>query len=369
MADTLDRALLEWYDSRRRDLPWRRQRDPYRIWVSEVMLQQTRVETAIPYYLRWLERFPDLLSLARAPEEEVLALWSGLGYYSRARNLHAAVREVASRYGGEVPRDPDAFAALPGVGEYTAGAVLSIAYGLRLPAVDGNALRVLVRLGALEGDITRTAVRREAVRLAARLVPEDRPGDFNQALMELGGSVCVPRRPRCGDCPITAWCEARRRGLEGVLPRRTRRPAAPAVPLAAALIRDGSGRVGLARRPAVGLLAGMWGLPAFEVGAETPAGAVAAALERHLEEAHGLRVRVGPPVARARHVFSHRTWEMTAFAGDLLEAPPEGPGWRWLTPGELEGFPLPRAFSRLVEAAGLVPAAPAGRPERRRSTR
>lgn len=366
MPDTLDRALLEWYDSHRRDLPWRRQRDPYRIWVSEVMLQQTRVETAIPYYLRWLERFPDLPSLARAPEEEVLALWSGLGYYSRARHLHAAVREVVSRYGGEVPRDPATFRALPGVGEYTAGAVLSIAYGLRLPAVDGNALRVLVRLGALDGDTGRAAVRREAVRLAARLVPADRPGDFNQALMDLGGSVCVPRRPRCGECPIAAWCEARKQGLEGVLPQRTRRPAAPEVPVAAALIRDGSGRIGLARRPAGGLLAGMWGLPALEVTAALPAGAVPAALKRHLEKAYGVRVRVGQPVARAWHALGHRTWEMTAFAGDLLEgAPPEGPGWRWLTPGELAGFPLPRAFSRLVEAAGLVPPPP----ERRRSTR
>lgn len=350
----MDRALLNWYDVNRRDLPWRKERDPYRIWVSEVMLQQTRVETAAGYYARWLERFPDLPSLAGASEEEVLALWSGLGYYSRARNLHAAVREVAARYGGRVPPDPEAFAALPGVGEYTAGAVLSIAYGLRLPAVDGNALRVLARVGAIRGDIRRPAVRREVTRLAARLVPADRPGDFNQALMDLGRLVCTPQRPRCAACPVAPWCEARRLGIQELVPERPRRPVPPTVQVAVALVHGQDGRIALVRRPRPGLLAGMWALPAVEL----PDGVseVRAELERHIAEGYGVRVRLGEPVARARHAFSHRAWEMTAFAGAPLDGDgPRDAGWRWLGREELAAFPLPRAFSRILEAAGLVP--------------
>src|SRR5512136_569268 len=214
----LRRALLGWYARRRRALPWRGVRDPYRIWVSEVMLQQTRIATATPYYHAFLGRFPTLAALARARPADVLEAWSGLGYYRRARSLHAAAREVVREHGGRVPDDPAAFERLPGVGRYTAGAVLSIAYGRPLPALDGNAARVLSRLEALPATMRDPAGARRLWALAAARVPADRPGDWNQALMELGATVCTPRAPRCAACPLRRHCRALALGRVDRLP-------------------------------------------------------------------------------------------------------------------------------------------------------
>jgi len=250
------RALLAHYDRDRRALPWRGEDDPYRIWVSEVMLQQTRVETVIPYYRRWLERFPDLATLAAADVDDVLLAWQGLGYYRRARGLHAGARMVREHHGGEVPADHAALIGLPGVGEYTAAAVASIAFGQAVGVVDGNVKRVMARLG----DNPRPTARwlQDA---AQALVDPDRPGDWNQALMELGATVCTPRGPRCGECPLAAWCRARAAGTQEERPAPQARKAVPHEVRATAVVLDGQGRALVVRRGEEGLLAGLWAFP------------------------------------------------------------------------------------------------------------
>jgi A/G-specific adenine glycosylase len=219
---TFSRELLAWYRSGNRDLPWRRSRDPYFIWVSEIMLQQTRVDTVIPYFNRFVERFPTVRDLAEAPEEDVLKLWEGLGYYSRARNLQAAAREVTERYGGKIPDDKEAVSGLKGVGPYTAGAILSIAFNRPEPAVDGNVMRVLSRYFCIDEDIARPATRIRMEGLARELIPEGAAGDFNQALMELGALVCTPRSPHCLICPVMEHCAGRIAGREEELPVKSK---------------------------------------------------------------------------------------------------------------------------------------------------
>ncbi len=248
------RELLAWYRRCKRDLPWRRSRDPYRIWVSEIMLQQTRVETVIPYYHRFMEQFPTIEALADAPEEQVLKAWEGLGYYSRARNLQAAAREVKEEYGGIVPDDPEAVRSLKGVGPYTSGAILSIAYERSEPAVDGNVMRVLSRFFLLTEDIAKPGTRVTIERLARSLIPEGAAGDFNQALMELGATVCTPKSPQCLTCPVMERCGARLEGRVDELPIKAKaKPPRPEA-RAAALVADESGRLLIRRRPADGPL-------------------------------------------------------------------------------------------------------------------
>ena len=264
------RALLDHFDRRRRPLPWRRGRTPYRVMVSEFMLQQTRAETAIPYYDRWLRRFPGWEALADAPADDVLLAWKGLGYYRRARSLHRTAMIVRERYGGRLPEDPAELRTLPGVGEYTAGAVASIAFGLAVPAVDGNVRRVLSRLMDV-GDPTATLLRDEATRL---LDPE-RPGDFNEAMMELGATVCTPRSPRCDDCPVRPHCIADKAGTVSDRPLVRRRRPLPRVAYVTAVVVRGAATSSptapppahtlLTRRPDTGLLAGMWEFPTTEI--------------------------------------------------------------------------------------------------------
>lgn len=250
------RALLDHYDRRARALPWRGEEDPYRIWVSEVMLQQTRVSTVLGYYERWLERFPDVESLARAELDDVLLAWEGLGYYRRARFLHAGARMVREELGGEVPSTFEGLKAIPGLGDYAAGAVASIAFGRVVPAVDGNVRRVLARLRD-EPDPGRRWLRETA----ARLVDPDRPGDWNQALMELGATVCTPASPDCDACPVSVWCAARAAGTQEERPAPAPRKAVPRRTLATAVVVDGSGRALVVRRPEDGLLGGLWAFP------------------------------------------------------------------------------------------------------------
>jgi A/G-specific adenine glycosylase len=235
-AERVRRRLLDWYGRSRRDLPWRRVRDPYAIWVSEVMLQQTRVATVIPYYERFLARFPTLTALARAEESEVLAAWQGLGYYRRARALHRGARAVAADHGGSLPRDLEGLRAIPGIGPYTAGAIASIAFDTPAPVVDGNVTRVLCRLYALGGDPAKNPLRAELWRRAAQLVPAARASDFNQALMELGATVCTPRAPRCDECPLRRACLARSHGSAEALPEKKRRLPTVAVRASAGVV-------------------------------------------------------------------------------------------------------------------------------------
>ncbi len=256
------RRLREWYERSHRALPWRQTRDPYRIWVSEIMLQQTRATAAAPYYERFLERFPDVHSLSAAPEDEVLTVWSGLGYYRRARDLHRAARIIAEA--GGFPRTYEGIRALPGIGEYTAAAVASIAFGLPHAAVDGNVLRVLARLENDSGDAGSAATRRRLNEAAAALLDRRNPGLFNQAMMELGATVCLPRNPRCEECPVSEFCEARRAGREQELPVKIRRGERVRLRQKVLIIAR-NGRVLLRRRDGgSGRLAGFWELPPAE---------------------------------------------------------------------------------------------------------
>jgi A/G-specific adenine glycosylase len=291
-------TLLRWYDERRRELPWRASRDPYVIWVSEVMLQQTQVKTVIPYFERWIRRFPGVRELASAPEADVLHAWQGLGYYSRARSLQRAAQQVMARFSGELPRETESLRSLPGIGPYSAGAIASIAFGERVPVVDGNVIRVLTRLFALRGDPARAPLKNELWRLAGSLVPAERPGDFNQALMELGATVCTPERPRCVECPLLASCHGRALGIATELPELAARPKPTAVAMAAAVIEK-TGRFLVVQRPSdAPRWASMWQFPAVELSAgETPErGALRAA-----RELAGLGVRAEGLLGRIRH--------------------------------------------------------------------
>lgn len=344
-AEIADR-LLEWYGRHGRDLPWRRTRDPYHIWVSEVMLQQTRVETVIPYYERWMEQFPTLQALAEAPEEQVLKAWEGLGYYSRARNLHQAVREVAANYGGSVPDDPEAVAGLKGVGPYTAGAILSIAFNRPVPAVDGNVLRVVARLYAIADDITLPATRRVVTELVKEMIPEGRAAEFNQALMDLGATICTPRLPRCLLCPVREACEGLKAGKVGQLPVKGKARAPRPVERVAALLEQ-NGRLLLTRRPPDGLLAGLWELP----GGDVPAGkSPEDTLRTIFWHAFGVEVEVGEHLVDVTHVFTHLVWHVRCYRAHLVPGPelPETADRRWVAPGELADYPLPTVQRKVL---------------------
>ena len=307
-ASVLRRQLLSWYRARRRDLPFRRTREPYAVLVAEVILQRTRVAAGLPYYERFLAAFPTVQDLAAASESDVLRAWEGLGFYRRARNLHRAAKVIVERHDGSLPADVDALRALPGVGDYTAGAVGSIAFGLHAPAVDGNATRVLARLYRIEDDMSRGASRRRIRAFAADLVPADAPGEWNQALMELGAIVCLPRRPRCRECPAAAECAAFAAGVQGSIPSVAARAPVPVTPVAFVVARN-RGAVLLVRRQS-GLHAGMYGLPGGEVrDDESPE----AAVRRHLAVL-GVRGGALKPLGPVRHAFSHLRWEGTAFA-------------------------------------------------------
>jgi A/G-specific adenine glycosylase len=338
---TLHRALLAWYARNRRDLPWRRGRDAYRVWISEVMLQQTTVRSAVPYYEAFLERFPAVGDLAGAPEDEVLAAWSGLGYYHRARNLHRAARHLADRHAGRFPRTLEAALAVPGVGLYTASAVLSIAYGLPLPVVDGNVRRVLARLFALRGPEWRG--QGAFYNLAEELLDREEPGEWNQALMELGATVCAPRKPACPACPLRVHCRGRALGLADELPEGRPRRAPVEVTVAAALIEEGD-RLLLVRREEGPLLGGMWEVPQTSLESRGLPD-----LAREVEQRHGLRLVPGPLAVRARHAITFRRIRLEGYRARLRQSPPADPDrYRWVSPAEAAGLPTSSMTRKLL---------------------
>jgi A/G-specific adenine glycosylase len=327
-SPSLAADLVAWYRANLRPLPWRRTREPYAIWVSEIMCQQTRVDTATPYWERWMARFPTVGALAEAPLDDVLGLWAGLGYYGRARNLHRAARVVVADHAGELPRSADGLRAIPGIGRYTAGAIASIAYDEAAPVVDGNVARVLARVFALEDDVRSTAGQRALWQHAAELVPADAPGDFNQGLMELGATICTPAKPRCAMCPLAARCAARAAGRQDELPVVPRRKRADELPrlrqIAAWIERDG--RVLLAQRPAGGLYGGLWELPQA---ARRPA----------LVAAFGGRLELAARAAvRHRQLLSHRRLEIELRPATLTGRVPRLEGYQrttWCAPARL----------------------------------
>lgn len=299
-------ALLAHFGANRRPLPWRSDRNEYRVAVSEFMLQQTRAETAASYYKRWLRRFPDWDALARASSDEVVREWQGLGYYARARNLHRAARMVRDEFGGRLPADPRALKALPGVGDYTAAAIASIVHGSPAAAVDGNVRRVLSRLLDV-ADPAQSQLRREA----SRLLDPERPGDFNEAMMELGATVCLPRAPRCDACPVAGFCAARAAGTAHRRPAPRRRRSVRKAAFASAVLVDAADRTLLVRRPETGLLAGMWEFPGNEFAcsadASPPAGVIASLARRRLHElgVDAAAKAAASPLAPVKHAFTH----------------------------------------------------------------
>jgi A/G-specific adenine glycosylase len=303
--------LLRWFRTHRRDLPWRRSRDPYRIWLSEIMLQQTRVAAVVPYYERFLRRFPTVRSLASAPLDAVLKHWAGLGYYSRARNLHAAAKQIVAQHSGRFPADYDTALALPGIGRYTASAILSIAYGAPLAVLDGNVARVLARLGAVRGDLRKPKRWRTLEVTAQTLLASRHPGDWNQAMMELGATVCLPRAPHCDACPAARCCRAFQMGIAEELPSKRLKRAPVKVQIAAAILLDARDRTLLVKEPGKHdgvLFSRMWQFPAVEA-ARDPA----TDLSRHLQASLGLRNDGIFPLPHARHSVTFRSVTLHPF--------------------------------------------------------
>ena len=334
--------LLDWYAREGRDLPWRRTRDPYRIWLSEVILQQTRVAQGMEYYLRFTERFPDVASLAAAPEDEVLKLWQGLGYYSRARNLRAAAREVVERFGGVFPRSLDDVRSLRGVGDYTAAAICSAAYDAPCAVVDGNVYRVLSRLFDLAEPIDTAAGKRAFACLAQSQLDAAHPGRYNQAIMDFGALLCTPAQPRCGECPLADLCQGYAAGRAAELPVKPAPKAKSKVPVTVALIESERGLL-LQRRPAHGLLAGLWQPAAWEKALTRDE--LCAALAKL-----GVQAALAAPLPPAKHVFTHKVWELGGWKGTAkaCELPD---GYVWAAAEDLaEVYPVPNAFGAYVKA-------------------
>ncbi|MHB0858899.1 MAG: A/G-specific adenine glycosylase [Anaerolineae bacterium] len=341
-------ALLAWYAIHRRDLPWRRTQDPYRIWVSEIMLQQTQVATVIPYYERFLAHFPTLAVLASADLGEVLSVWEGLGYYGRARNLHAAARVVQSVHGGRLPCIRKELLSLPGVGAYTAGALLSIACGQDEPALDANGLRILARLFDVPQDIASSAGKRSLYAHALRLLPAGRAGAWNQALMDHGALVCLPRAPRCAVCPLASWCLARARGVQGQRPVKAPRGEVPHQTWVAGLC-ERKGRVLLVRRRPNGLLGGLWELPG---GALQPDEDDATALVRILGSDLGVSVLPGEAVTKVAHGFTHLKVTVQVLACRLVGEPFARGIWdtlHWWAPEERGDYALTGITARVLD--------------------
>ena len=334
-------ALLNWYDQNARVMPWRGIQDPYRTWVSEAMLQQTRVDTVLSYYDRFLERFPDLESLARADEEDVLKAWEGLGYYSRARNLWLGARQVLREYGGQLPSDPERLVRIRGIGPYTAGAIASIAFQEPVPAVDGNVIRVLSRLFLYTENPLSPSGKKKMEAAAARLVPPERPGDHNQAMMDLGATVCTPGTPDCRKCPLTAFCKACAEGCAADLPRLPQaRP--PRVIHYDLLLILSDGRI-LMRQRTEKLLQGLWCFPMLEQDGKK------AFSSADTEKKMKLSLPEAREAGSVRHVFTHRIWEMRLEAFTLPADVPAPPGYKFIPLGQLNSLPIPAAMNGAMD--------------------
>jgi A/G-specific adenine glycosylase len=342
------KALLKWFRANRREYPWRRDRDPYRVWVAEVMLQQTRIAAVIPYYEKVLKKFPNVGSLARGPEREVLRRWAGLGYYSRARNLHRAAREIVERHSSAFPRELDAALELPGIGRYTAGAVLSIAYGAPHAVLDGNVARVLARLGAVRGDLRAPRRWQKLAATAQELLAVENAGDWNQAMMELGETVCTPKSPRCGECPVRGWCKALKRGLVDKIPEPRKKRAAVHQRIAAAVLLDPRGRTLLVRDPGAHddvLFSRMWQFPAVEIAHDGRA-----ELARHLQKSLGLAAPALTELAPAKHGVTFRNITLLPFLA-RVKTLPAIPRSRRLPLAQIGRVPLSSATRKIAESA------------------
>ncbi len=353
MSPAFVALLLRWYRDNRADLPWRRDPDPYRVWLSEVMLQQTQVETVIPYYQRFITAYPTIAELAAASLDDVLKLWEGLGYYSRARNLHRAARLILAEYGSGLPRSLEDLQTLPGIGRYTAGAIASIAFDQAAPVLDGNVTRIITRLLDLDADITKSATQTTLWNIAADWLPDEGAGEYNQALMELGQRVCKPANPLCHACPLRSRCLAFTRNTVAERPRRTKRAPIPHVDVTAGMVRDGQGRLLIAQRPLEGFLGGLWEFPGGKVEGQE---SLSACLRRELREELAIDVEVGALFAVVDHAFTHFKITLHAFDCRFLGAlppydQPQAIGvmnWTWAREKELGQYSFGRADRQVI---------------------
>lgn len=345
--------LISWYEGNKRVLPWRETPTPYRVWVSEIMLQQTRVEAVKPFYERFLRKLPNVQALAEADEESLLKLWEGLGYYNRVRNMQKAARTIMERHGGEMPDDYDALLALCGIGTYTAGAIASIAFGIPKPAVDGNVLRVLARVRGDERNVSDGKVKQAVEEELEGIMPKDRPGDFNQAMMELGAITCVPGGlPHCEECPLKGICKAHREGKELTFPRKEGKKPRRIESKTVLMIRDDN-RFAIRKRPGKGLLAGMYEFPCLQGLASREE------IIKYLAD-NGLKVLRILPAGESKHVFTHVEWHMNGFfvRVDELErgsAGEDSKNWIFIEPGEtLEKYPIPSAYETYAKKINVI---------------
>jgi len=363
---TFRKQLLDWFRQFRRDLPWRQTREPYRIWLSEIMLQQTRVAAAIPYYERFLECFPDVRALAAAPQEDILRAWSGLGYYSRARNLQKAALQIVAKHGGQFPMRLEDALALPGIGNYTAAAILSIALGEKLAVLDGNVARVIARLGAIRGDLRESARWQKLQETADCLLDPESPGDWNQAMMELGATLCTPKSPQCLLCPVAHYCQARKLGFAESLPEKRKKRATVEVTLAAAVFTDEKGQTLLLPPPrntkertsadhVPTLVSKMWHFPTLSV-TEEPAANLLAFLRKLTPEVRRHKWQL-VPAGRVRHAVTYRAIAIFTFF-IYVKRLPRFPGARKVPLSDISGLPVSNltrkvAHSALAAAASL----------------
>jgi len=339
--------LLGWYRDNHRQLPWRETKDPYAIWVSEVMLQQTQVSTVVPYYDRFMARFPTMMDLAGADQEQILKLWEGLGYYARARNLHKASQVVVDQFDGQVPADEKLFKSLPGVGDYIAAAVLSIAFGLSLAVVDGNVKRVLSRLCTMDAPVNHSSSHKQFQAVADRLLERSQPAVFNQAVMELGALVCTPGTPRCTGCPLVRHCRALENDSIAHYPRRIKTKPVPTHHIAVGVVEK-EDRLLITRRKPEGLLGGLWEFPGGKV--ENNETGPAACI-REIKEETGLEVTISSHLTRIKHAYTHFKIEMDVYlcryvAGQVELAGPVD--HRWIRPSEIDDYPFPKANLKFI---------------------
>ena len=354
MTHPVAKKILRWYGRHQRDLPWRRTSDPYAVWVSEIMLQQTQVQTVLPYYRRFLACFPTVQALAAASLDDVLKAWENLGYYSRARHLHAAAREIVERWQGMLPSTAEELLHVPGIGPYTAAAIASIAYGEKTPALDGNVKRVLCRLFAVQKPLDQNQTHRRLRELAEGVIPRREPGRFNQGLMDLGAMICTPRKPACDHCPLRDLCRAAAKGLQEKLPVKRKKSTLPHKQMTAAVLVDKRGRYLVVQRPAQGLLGGLWGFPG---GAGQDGQSLQQSLRRAVKEELGITVGCQKKLAAVSHVYSHFSITLSVYRCSIRDGKPRAlkcQRVKWAAPEKLHRLPFSRADRKVMEALSVT---------------
>ncbi|GAA0498607.1 A/G-specific adenine glycosylase [Salinibacillus aidingensis] len=335
--------LIQWFSEKHRDLPWRQDPTPYHVWVSEIMLQQTRVDTVIPYYQRFMEKFPTPDALAKADEQDVLKVWEGLGYYSRARNLQTAVQEVVEEYNGKVPDNPKELGNLKGVGPYTKGAILSIAYQQPEPAVDGNVMRVISRILRVEEDIAKQKTRKLVEGIISDIISREDPSSFNQGLMELGALVCKPKNPVCYECPLQDHCQAYKHDLQETLPIKSSKKKQKRKPYAVLIIRNEKGEILVQKRPEKGLLANLWQFPMISL-EEVDFSSII----QWFRNEYGLQLELDQQVTNIKHVFSHLVWQLDVYAATVKDGTLAQDKGVFLDYSDLIQLPFPVSHQKMI---------------------